>query len=126
MKGLQVVLIFVLGAVGTLLRYGLSRWVGERFAGTFPWGTLLVNLSGALALGLLTGGGSRWLAPPWPLALGTGLIGGYTTFSTLTWESLRLLESGKRAAALFNLFGSAALGLAAAALGAFVARLIWV
>lgn len=117
-----LLLIGLLGALGTLLRYGLSRFVGERVAGTFPWGTLVVNLSGAFVLGALAG--LPRLPGEWRLALGTGLVGGYTTFSTLTWESLRLIEVGETLAGIANLALSAGLGLAVAALGALTARLL--
>ncbi len=107
--------------VGAPARYVLDRLVQGRHERIFPWGTLVINLTGAFALGLLVGETQHhdvasWLVP----ALGTGFLGGYTTFSTFTWETLRLAEDGAFAAAVANVAASTALGLGAAALGLFV------
>jgi CrcB protein len=99
------------GAVGRLL---LDGAVSDRAGRGLPLGTLAVNLSGAFLLGLLVG-----LAPGGDTAevVGTGLLGGYTTFSTWMFETHRLAEDGRGAAAAANLAGSLVLGLAGAALG---------
>ncbi len=102
------------GALGALARFRLDGWVSGRVATTFPLGTLVVNLTGTLPLGVLVG-----LSSPHRLLLvaGTGFLGGYTTFSTWMVESERLSEGGQAAAMLLNLAGSMVLGLGLAAAG---------
>ncbi len=102
------------GGAGACARLLIDAAVSVRTRGVLPLGTLAVNLSGALLLGLLVG-----LAPGGDVrdVAGTGLLGGYTTFSTWMFESHRLAEDGRGAAALGNLAGSLALGLAGAAAG---------
>lgn len=102
------------GSIGSLCRYGVARWAGNRFRGLFPWGTLLVNLIGACLLGMLQGSTTT---PLWAVFLGTGVLGGLTTFSTWMLESIRLTEEGEYTMAAMNLLGSAALGLLAFWLG---------
>jgi len=90
-----------------------------------PWGTVIINLSGSLALGLLTGlCGAHLLSTAGLAALGTGFLGGYTTFSTASYETVRLLQGGRRRAALVNLFGVLICGTAAALLGLTVGAAI--
>ncbi len=84
---LRLILIAVFGAVGTLARYGLQGLVHVRTGGTFPYGTLLINLSGCFLLGLI---GQLTLnrlviSPDWRIAIAVGFFGGYTTFSSLGW-----------------------------------------
>jgi CrcB protein len=103
-----ILLIAVGGAFGSVLRYLVDGWVLDRVGTGFPFGTLAVNLTGALALGVLHGAGVGGDA--FRLA-GTGLLGGYTTFSTWTLESHRLGEDGRLRRAALNLLGSLALGI---------------
>ena len=106
--------VVLLGGAGSVLRFLVDRAVGARLARTFPYGTLVVNVSGATVLGLLTG-----LALDHDAALlaGTALIGAYTTFSTWIFETHRLSEEKQLATAAANLVVSVVLGVAAAALG---------
>jgi CrcB protein len=108
------VAIGVAGALGALARYGLDGWVSRR-AGSFPWGTFVVNISGSFALGLVvTLLGERFAVAPWARAsLTIGFLGAYTTFSTLSLESYRLLEGRSYALAGANLVGSLAAGVLA-------------
>ena len=108
------VAIGVAGALGALARYGLDGWVSRR-AGSFPWGTFVVNVSGSFLLGLLiTLLGERFAVAPWVRAsLTIGFLGAYTTFSTLSLESYRLLEGRSYALAGANLAGSLAAGVLA-------------
>lgn len=80
------------GAIGSILRYAVGLSLDQS---RFPWGTLAVNLSGSFALGLLL----TWASGRWPVAvtvpLAVGLLGGFTTFSTFSWESLSLFQSGR-------------------------------
>ena len=110
-----VTLLSVGGALGTNARYWLSVAIAaQRWTQEFPLGTLLVNVSGSLVLGvvfLLT----RERFPAWYLLLGVGFCGGYTTFSTFAVETLELARRGYMGLALLNVLASVALSVAAAA-----------
>ena len=96
-------LIFVMlgGAVGAGLRFGVSVWALQAFGGNFPWGTLIVNLVGGLLMGLLAGAVLREGAGvPVHLLVGTGILGGFTTFSAFSLETAALVEGGQIGAAL--------------------------
>ena len=114
MTPLVVAGVGLLGGVGAIGRFLLDGVVASRVRSGFPFGTLAVNLTGALALGLLHGAGVGGDA----LRLaGTGLLGAYTTFSTWTLESHRLGEDGRLRLGLADLLVSLALGLACVWLG---------
>ena len=100
--------------------------MSRRSAGAFPWGTLVVNLTGAFLLGLVfTLLTDRTTVAPWLRSTITiGFLGAYTTFSTLSFESYRLLEDGSTGLALANSIGSLAGGLAAVYLGVVLARTV--
>jgi CrcB protein len=104
----------LLGGVGAVARFLLDGAVSARAGGRFPWGTLAVNLSGALALGVLAGAGMRGDAY---LLFGGGLLGAYTTFSTWMLDSYLLGEEGRRDLGALNVVASLALGLFAVWLG---------
>ena len=113
------------GATGSVLRYLISKWMSDQDLGAFPYGIFAVNVIGALLLGLIA---TLLLervqvSDPVRLALTVGLLGGFTTFSTLAFDSLALLDDGRWHLALLNLAGSAAAGLAAVWLGQQLARL---
>ena len=106
------------GFLGAASRFLLDGYVTSRVASRLPWGTLAINVSGALLLGLLTGLSTVGVLPVAAGAgLGDGFCGAFTTFSTFSFETLRLAESGRYAYAAANLGASVALGLAAAAAG---------
>ncbi len=110
--------------LGAPARYLLDRAVQARHERIFPWGTLVINISGAFALGLLVSLSLHHDVAGWVLpAVGTGFLGGYTTFSTFTWETLRLVEDGAFAGAASNIVASTGVGLAAAGLGLFAGSL---
>jgi CrcB protein len=119
-----IVGIAVAGALGALARYGLEGFVSTRTGGGFPWGTFVVNVTGAFVLGLVfTVLTERWTADPWLRStLTIGFLGAYTTFSTLSFESYRLLEGGAVGLAVANLFGSCAAGLGAVYVGVVLGR----
>ncbi|WP_328417019.1 CrcB family protein [Streptomyces violaceus] len=104
--------------VGAPLRYLTDRAVQARHGSGFPWGTFTVNVTGCLVLGLLTG-----VASHLQLLLGTGLCGALTTYSTFSYETLRLAETGVRLQAAVNVAASVAAGLGAAFAGAALARM---
>ena len=114
--------LFVAVAVGGLLgapsRYLLDRLVHRRWESDLPWGTFLINVSGALVLGLLTGLELAGRLPTGVQALAAdGFCGAFTTFSTFTFETMRLAEDGELLQAAVNVVGSVGVGLAAAAAG---------
>lgn len=106
------------GCLGAPSRYLLDRAVSRRIESDAPWGTLAVNVSGSLMLGLLTGLTLAGKLPAVPGALlGTGFCGAYTTFSTFTFETVRLVEDGRLLHAAGTVLASLAVGLGAAAAG---------
>ena len=107
-----------LGGVGALARFIVDGSVAARLTSELPVGTFVVNVTGAVVLGILTG---LTLGADASLLAGTALIGSYTTFSTWMLETHRLAEEGALRAALLNVVGSLAVGLAAAALGRLIA-----
>lgn len=108
----------IAAAVGAPARYLLEGWVQDRTAGAFPWGTFTVNVTGCFLLGLLTGLGLHHdLDATTHAVLGTGGLGAYTTFSTLTNEAVRLAEEGALDDAVRYAVTSLLVGLAAASLG---------
>lgn len=106
--------VAILGSLGSLARFLLDRAVSSRSSSGFPFGTLAVNASGALVLGLLTG---LALSGEALLLAGTAAIGSYTTFSTWMLETHRLSEDGQLLQGALNVLVSVVVGLAAAALG---------
>jgi CrcB protein len=112
------------GFLGAIARYVMDGWVLGALGGAFPWGTLVINLSGAFALGLLFALSiERALLPADIRApVMVGFLGAYTTFSTLTLETWRLAEDGSYGLALANMGGSMALGLIAVVAGLALGR----
>ena len=111
-------------AIGAPLRYVVDRAVADRWAGPLPWGTLMVNATGSLALGVVTGLALYHGLPGTPkVLLGTGFCGAYTTFSTFTFETVRLVEEGAVTEALRNALGTLLVCAAAAAAGLALAAL---
>jgi CrcB protein len=106
--------VALLGGVGALARFWVDGVVSERISREFPWGTLVVNLSGAVALGFIAGlalsGNALILA-------GTATVGAYTTFSTWMLESHRLAEDGRVSVGLLNIAISIVIGLDAVVVG---------
>jgi CrcB protein len=106
------------GIVGAPARYLLDQAVTRRAGSRLPWGTLAINVSGSLLLGFLTGLTLAGHLPPAAKALlGTGFCGAYTTYSTFTFETVRLAENGRYLGAAGNVLVSVLAGLAAAAAG---------
>jgi fluoride exporter len=120
-------LLVVTGAmVGAPLRYLTDRAVQSRHDSVFPWGTFAVNVTGCLILGLLTGAVAEGAAGSHlQLLLGTGLCGALTTYSTLSYETLRLSETGARFYAAANVAAGVVAGLGAAFAGVALAQAVW-
>ncbi len=93
------------GMLGTLARYGVSVWCQQRFGGAFPYGTLLVNVAGSLLLAaiLQLGLTTDLIGPTLRLALGTGVMGGFTTYSTFNYETLRFFQDRAWLAGAINI-----------------------
>ena len=116
--------IAVGGALGALARYGLDEWIGRR-TGAFPWGILVVNVTGAFLIGVAVEALEQRFEEGWVrAAVVTGFLGAYTTFSTLSLDTYRLLDRGDLGQALLNSVGSLALGLVAVWVGLRVGRVI--
>ncbi|KUL46941.1 fluoride efflux transporter CrcB [Streptomyces regalis] len=120
-------LLVIAGAtVGAPLRYLTDRAVQSRHHSVFPWGTFAVNVTGCMILGLLTGAVAAGAASSdLQLLLGTGLCGALTTYSTFSYETLRLTETGAGLYAVVNIVGSVTAGLGAAFLGVSIAEAVW-
>lgn len=115
------------GLVGSSLRFLVGMWVVNLTgAGAFPWGTLLVNVAGCLAIGLLGGIGELrgGLTPELRVFLIAGVLGGFTTFSAFAYETLALVQAAQAAKALLNVVAQTGLGFTAAWIGYAGARLL--
>ncbi len=120
-------LLISAGAVlGANARYWLGNWVAQKWGAAFPYGTLLINITGSFLLGFfMTLALDRFLIDPrWRLLIAVGFLGAYTTFSTYTFESFNLISKGEWVAGLLNLLGSSLLGLLAVGLGVYLGKSI--
>lgn len=115
------------GALGVGARMALSHWTADRFGDVFPWGTLIVNVLGCLIIGLfagLTGPDAPWLVPPWVRQLVMiGLLGGFTTYSSFSLQTLLLLQNGQFLAGLANIFLTLVLCLGGTWIGLLLAQI---
>lgn len=113
------------GAIlGANLRYALTNWAVNQWGTGFPYGTFIINVSGAFVIGLFLAllGARAPIDPLWRLFFATGFLGGYTTFSSYAWEVLSLVERGVWMRAAAYILGSNLLGLIGVWLGATIAR----
>ena len=119
-----IVAIGIAGALGALARYGIGGLIVGRSARAFPWETFVVNVTGSFVLGFaFTVMTEQLTTVPWlRTAVTVGFVGAYTTFSTLAFETYRLIEDGALALAAANVLGSAAAGLLAVYLGIVAGR----
>lgn len=121
---MRVLLVLAGGGIGSVARYLVSLWMAERFGAGFPWGTLTVNAAGGFLIGMIAtladevGG----IGPGARVFLVAGVLGGFTTFSSFSLETLRLIEQHETERALLNVAGNLALALVGAALGITAAR----
>jgi CrcB protein len=121
---LLAILVGLAAALGALARYLLDQAVARKWESAFPWGTWVINVSGSFILGLITGLAlHHGLDAHVVTVLGTGVCGGYTTFSTFNFETIRLTEDGSLLGAVGNVTGSIVAGLLAAAAGLGLALL---
>jgi CrcB protein len=124
--GVQYVAIAVGAMLGANLRFVVGNWAADRWGADFPYGTFVINVSGAFAIGLLLSfiGERVGVSPLWRLFFATGFLGGYTTFSSYTWEALSLAQAGEWLGAAAYILGSNMLGFVGVWLGATLARLV--
>lgn len=123
----RIVLIFVGGGFGSVLRYLMQGWVQRLAAATFPLGTVIVNLTGCLAIGFLGGlfFGPRPINVDYRFAILVGILGGYTTFSSFAWETMKLSDDREFLYASLNVIVSVAAGLAAVWLGKQLVQVLY-
>lgn len=115
---LQLSLLGLAGALGAIARYLLGHFITSQVGSTFPFGTLVINVSGSFFIGLLFGlTAHHLLSSATQLVLATGFLGGYTTFSTMSWEGVQLARSGNLRASLLYFSENVLFGLLAASIG---------
>ena len=114
------------GILGANARYLVANWAAQRFGVDFPYGTFIINISGAFVLGLFMAflQDRVFIHANYRLFFATGFCGAYTTFSTFTYESLRLFQDGSFLLGFTNLFGSVVIGMLGVILGFVLGRMI--
>jgi len=123
----EKILWISIGAVlGANLRYWVGDWAAQRFGSGFPYGTMLVNLTGSFLLGLLVSLTLEHfiIDPRLRILLTIGFLGSYTTFSTFAYESVTLISQGQWGLGIFNLLGSSVLGALFAVLGIWLGKIL--
>jgi len=122
---MTAVWVFLGGGLGSTTRYAIGLWAATTFGIGFPYGTMIVNLTGCFALGVVV---QLAIAGAWHgdvrAAIAAGFLGGYTTYSSFNQETIAMFTSGETAAAAANITITLLGGLAAGALGAAAARML--
>lgn len=121
---MRLLLVLLGGAIGSGGRYLISLWLVERFGGGFPWGTLAVNVAGSFLIGLIAtlADEHRTIGPSARVFIVVGVLGGFTTFSSFSLETLRLFEEHGPGRAVLNVASNGALSLLAALAGVAAGR----
>lgn len=121
---LEIILVAIGGGIGSVARYLTSNWAAARFGADFPLGTLLVNVVGCFIIGLFMALTTERLSvsPYWRLLVAVGFLGGLTTFSSFSYETLRLLQDADATQAFYNVGLNVLVGFFATWLGMSVAR----
>lgn len=122
---IEKILLISAGAVlGANARYWIGDWAAQKWGAAFPYGTVLINITGSLLIGLfLTVTTERFLVDPrWRLLIAVGFLGAYTTFSTYSFESFNLFYRGQWLLGVFNAFGSTIVGVLAVGVGVFLGK----
>ncbi len=123
---MAVLLVALGGALGSVTRYLVGGWIAQRGGTFFPYGTLVINMTASFIIGFFLAFAQERarLGPYWRLFIAVGFVGGYSTFSTYEYESIRLLQDGEMLLATLYLVGSMAGGAIAAITGITVGSLI--
>ena len=123
---MEYLLIGLGGFLGANARYLVSGWIAHRWGVVFPWGTFVANISGSFLLGMLMGilQHHPTVSPNYRLFFAVGFLGAYTTFSTFSYETVRLAQDQGTRLAVLNIVGSASLGLIGVLLGFVFARVV--
>ncbi len=122
---MKILALITGGAIGTLLRYGLSGWTYKFFDEVFPWGTLFVNLVSAFLVGFLWSLFEGWIVSPnTRIFIFIGILGGFSTFSSYVLETINLAREGEAALALSNIIISNVVGIVLVYLGMITARYV--
>ena len=123
---MAVLLVALGGALGSVARYLVGGWIANRLGTAFPYGTLVINLTASFVIGFFLAFAQERvsLSPYWRLLIAVGFIGGYSTFSTYEYESIRLLQDGEMLLGAIYLVGSMAGGAIAAITGLALGSLI--
>jgi CrcB protein len=121
---MKIILLIGLGSFfGGTSRYLLQQYVQERFLSAFPFGTLAVNLTGCFLIGLVFGLADKWnLGTEWKMFLATGFLGGFTTFSAFSNETINLIHDEQFVHAILYVLASVLLGLAATAVAYLITK----
>ena len=128
--GTQYIFVFLGGGLGAVCRYLATSFFAVRFGSAFPYGTLFVNVSGSFLMGVLMGllplfpFGDKYLPENLRLLLAVGFLGGFTTFSSFSMETLTLLQDANALSALWNVLANVAFGVAAAWAGLLLVRAV--
>lgn len=126
MININYLIIGIGGFAGAVSRYILAMWIGQKWGRSFPLGTFVINVTGSFFIGLLMSLlTERFMVnPQWRLLLAVGFLGSYTTFSTLEYETVRLVKDGEWLIALINVILSVIVGFIALKLGELIAKAI--
>ncbi len=124
---MEILGVGIAGGIGAISRYLITIWISNKIEGSFPWGTFIINISGAFLLGLISTVSFPLLHIPsaYKTVITIGLIGAYTTFSTFSFESFNLISEGSFLEAFLNLFLSPFLGILTALLGIEIAKALF-
>jgi CrcB protein len=114
------------GAIGSVTRYLVGGWFARRFGSAFPYGTYVINVTASFIIGffLALAQMRAGIGPNWRLFVAVGFVGGYSTFSTFEYESVRLLQDGEMLYGMLYLIGSVVTGVASAVAGIALGRWI--
>lgn len=114
-------LVAIAGGIGAVCRFVLDGVIRSRVVSALPWGTIVINVTGSIVLGFLAGLASANILPADALSIaGKGFLGGYTTFSTASFETVRMLQERRWSLAIVNGIGVLVTGIAAAGLGLWI------
>jgi fluoride exporter len=123
---LKYLMVGLGGCLGSILRFWLGSYIGGRLGSRFPYGTFVINVTGSFLIGMvltLLAEKTQW-GPNWRYLIPIGFIGGYTTFSTFEYETLRLVQDGQMVTAMLNVVGSVVVGFAGVWAGVVAGRSI--